>query len=128
MEKEKAAEAVVPDPEALQSELCRSQEDKMNIEADFSSLKSRLPVLEQQIQDRTLLLKEHKETHQRLAQVKARESKAKFVQNIDRCSTKQTHFPFNFCLESSGRKRTLNSDEWKRRSKCWRISSRAAPI
>lgn len=78
-EKEKAAEAVVPDPEALEADLRRSQQDKENIEAEFTCLKSRLPVLEQQIQDRTLQLKEHKETHQRLAQVKARESKTKFV-------------------------------------------------
>lgn len=47
------------------------------MEADFSCLKSRLPVLEQQIQDRKLQLQEHQETHQRLAQVKARESKTK---------------------------------------------------
>ncbi len=77
MEKEKAAEAVVPDPEALEAELGKSQQDKDNMEADFSCLKSRLPVLEQQIQDRKLQLQEHQETHQRLAQVKARESKTK---------------------------------------------------
>lgn len=47
------------------------------MEADFSRLKNRLPVLEQQIQDRNLQLQEHKETHQRLDQVKTRESKTK---------------------------------------------------
>lgn len=79
MEKEKAAEAVVSDPEALEEELRKSQEDKESMEADFTCLKSRLPVLEQQIQDRTLQLQEHKETHQRLEQVKARDAKIKYI-------------------------------------------------
>ncbi|XP_046640134.1 tropomyosin-like [Daphnia pulicaria] len=76
-EKEKATEAVVEDPEALEAELLASQDEKEAIETDFSSIKNRLPALEQQIQDRTLQFQEHKETHQRLAQVKARESKLK---------------------------------------------------
>jgi hypothetical protein len=33
------------------------------MEADFICLKSRLPVLEQQIQDRTNQLQEHQDTH-----------------------------------------------------------------
>lgn len=77
MEKERAAEAVVPDPDALQAELSKSHSDKEKVEADFMCLKNRLPILEQQIQDRTMQLQEHKETHQRLAQVKTRESKIK---------------------------------------------------
>ncbi len=48
------------------------------MEADFSRLKNRLPVLEQQIQDRKLQYQEHQETHQRLGQVKTRESKTKY--------------------------------------------------
>jgi hypothetical protein len=47
------------------------------MEADFICLKSRLPVLEQQIQDRTNQLQEHQDTHQRIVQVKARETKLK---------------------------------------------------
>lgn len=77
VEKERAAEAVVPDPDALQAELSKSHSDKEKVEADFMCLKNRLPILEQQIQDRTMQLQEHKETHQRLAQVKTRESKIK---------------------------------------------------
>lgn len=77
MDKEKAAEAVVPDPEALEAEFRKSLEDKETIGADFMCLKNRLPILEQQIQDRTLQLQDHKETKQRLEQVKDRESKIK---------------------------------------------------
>ena len=77
LEKEKAAEAVVPDPEALEAELIRSQQDKAHMEEDYACLKNRLPVLEQQIQDRTLQLQQHNETHQRIAQLKARELKIK---------------------------------------------------
>ncbi len=77
MEKERAAEAVVADPEALETELARSQYEKESMEANFSSVKNRLPTLEQQIQDRTLQLQERKETLQRLALVKTRESKTK---------------------------------------------------
>ncbi len=76
-EKEKAAEAVVEDPEALEAELLRSKDEKEAMETDFSSIKNRLPALEQQIQDRTLQFQEHKETQQRLEQVKSRESKLK---------------------------------------------------
>lgn len=77
MEKERAAEAVVPDPDELEATLSKSQSDKEKVEADFMCLKSRLPILEQQIQDRSMQLHEHKETHQRLAQVKTRESRIK---------------------------------------------------
>lgn len=74
-EEEKAAEAVVPNPEALEAELQKSYSDKETLIADYVSLKARLPVLEQQIQEKTALLQEHKDMHQRLAQFKAREAK-----------------------------------------------------
>jgi hypothetical protein len=77
IEKERAEEEVVLDPEGLEAEFEKSKADKENIESDFTCLKSRLPVLEQQIQDRTMQLHEHQETHQRIVQVKARESKIK---------------------------------------------------
>ncbi|EFX65706.1 hypothetical protein DAPPUDRAFT_264338 [Daphnia pulex] len=77
IEKERAEEEVVLDPEGLEAEFEKSKADKENIESDFTCLKSRLPVLEQQIQDRTMQLQEHQETHQRIVQVKARESKIK---------------------------------------------------
>ncbi len=76
-EKEKAAEAVVPDPEALEAELLKSHSDKETLISDFMCLKARLPVLEQLIQEKTVLLSEHKDMHQRLAQFKAREAKIK---------------------------------------------------
>lgn len=76
-EKEKAAEAVVPDPEALEAELVKSKSDKETMEADLLCLRSRLPTLEQQIGDRTDQLRDHRETHQLLIQVKAREAKVK---------------------------------------------------
>lgn len=77
-EKEKAAEAVVPDPEALEAEVLKSRSDKELLLADFQRLKERLPVLEQQLQDRQARLVEHKETLQRLTLVKAREAKIKY--------------------------------------------------
>lgn len=77
MEKEKAAEAVVPDPEALEAELRKTSEDKETKEAVFKCLNSRIPVLEQQIQDRKLLLQDQKETQQPLEQLKEQISKIK---------------------------------------------------
>ena len=73
-EKEKAAE---PDPEALEAELQKSHTDKETLIAEYMCLKGRLPVLEQQIQEKSSLLLEHKDMHQRLAQFKAREAKIK---------------------------------------------------
>lgn len=78
-EKDRAAETVVPDPDALEAELTKSRNDKETMEANLASSKSRLPMLEQQIADRTAQLQERKETHQRLAQVKTRESKIKYT-------------------------------------------------
>lgn len=77
LEKERAAEAVVPDPDALEAELLKSRNDKEVMEASLACLKSRLPILEQQMADRTAQLQERKETHQRLAQVKTRKNKIK---------------------------------------------------
>jgi hypothetical protein len=74
-EKEKAAEAVVPNPEALEAELQKSYSDKETLIADCICLKARLPVLEKQIQEKSALLQEHKDMHLRLAEFKAREAK-----------------------------------------------------
>nr|CAH0103174.1 unnamed protein product [Daphnia galeata] len=83
-EKERAAEAVVANPEGLKTELARSQYEKEAMEANFLSVASRLPHLDQQIQKRALQLQEGKETHQRLAHVKTRESKIKLeLRNIE---------------------------------------------
>lgn len=78
VEKEKAAEAVVPDPEALEAELLKSREDKESLLTDYQCLKERLPVLEQQLKDRQNRLQEHKDTIQRMNAVKARETKVKY--------------------------------------------------
>ena len=73
-EKKKAAEAVIPNPEALESELKKSYGAKETLAADYVCLKARLPILEQQIQEKTTLLQELKIMHQRLAQFKVREA------------------------------------------------------
>jgi len=82
IEKEKAAEAVVPDPEALEAELLKSRNDKESLLADYQCLKERLPVLEQQLQDRQNRLQEHKESIQRMTLIKAREAKVKYTSEI----------------------------------------------
>jgi len=76
-ERDKAAEAVVPDPEELEAEQRKCQADKEALEENLRSLKDRLPLLEQQIQERSTQLQEHTNMYQRLTQIKARESKIK---------------------------------------------------
>lgn len=92
-EREKAAETVVPDPDALEADLLKSRDDKKSMDADLACLKSRLPILEQQIADRTAQLQERKETHQRLAQVKIRETTIKYGSHSNSC-----HHIFLFCF------------------------------
>jgi len=77
LEREKAAEAVVPDPEELEAEQLKCQADKEMLETDIRNLKDRLPLLEQQIQDRRTQLQEHASMHQRLTQIKSREAQIK---------------------------------------------------
>ena len=47
------------------------------LETDIRNLKDRLPLLEQQIQDRRTQLQEHASMHQRLTQIKSREAQIK---------------------------------------------------
>lgn len=76
-ERDKAAEAVVPDPEALEAELLKSRSGRESLQEDFKRLQDRLPVLEQQLQERRMRVQEHKENSQRMVQVKTRETKVK---------------------------------------------------
>lgn len=73
-DRDKAAEAVVPDPEELEAEQSKCQIDKENLEVELRNLKDRLPLLEQ---DRKVQLEEHAEMLQRLTQIKLREAKIK---------------------------------------------------
>ena len=75
--RDKAAEAVVPDPEALEADLIKSRTSKESLEEDFKFLKDRLPVLEQQLEERRTRVQEHKDNSQRMMLVKGRESKVR---------------------------------------------------
>ena len=75
--RDKAAEAVVPDPEALEENLLKSRTIKESQEEDFKFLKDRLPVLEMQLEERQTKVQEHKDNSQRMMSVKTREAKVR---------------------------------------------------
>lgn len=62
------------DPESLLSELGSCQKEKDALHEEYINFKERLPVLEQQLQERTLQLEKHKEMMNQLTEFRARET------------------------------------------------------
>ena len=78
-ERDKAAEAVVPDPEELEQELQQCKSELSIHNEALSSLKERLPVLEQQLQERISQLELLTDISQRITELKNRESNIRWV-------------------------------------------------
>jgi len=74
-EREKAAEAVVPDPEELEQELAQCNSELHLQNEALSVLKERLPPLEQQLQERIAKLQVLNDISQRITELKISESR-----------------------------------------------------
>ena len=81
-ERDKAADAVVPDPEKLEQELVQSKSELLVQNEALASLNERLPVLEQQLQDRITQMQIRKDISQRFAELKSRENQIRY--NVER--------------------------------------------
>ena len=76
LKRDKAAEAVVEDPDRVIAEQEEGQRQLQEVDERCSDLKQKLPVLEQQLRDKKTQLQDRLEIYRKFKEMKAAEVKA----------------------------------------------------